>query len=183
MNTKVRFSKGRSGNYDTLEMQIIEVSARLVTKWIGTIHWQGDSTHGWYGLRYEISASANEYKNIFAMYKIASYIQDRTSYNSTPQEVVAVIGGIEHFYLHGEYVSIQDNGKQLYEVIKDSTNTLQTVITAANELMAFRIIEGMIKRKELANETYRLKPRGSRLALCPTNLDYFATTSQKTTTN
>lgn len=150
---------------------------------IGTLRWQGDSKYGWYGLRYEVSASANEYKNLFELYKVASYIQERTTYKSTPQEVMAIIGGEEYVYIHGDYISIRDNGKQLYDVINNRTNVLQTRITAANELMALRAIDGMIKRNEVAHDVYRLKPVGERLALCPTELDYFATTPKITTTN
>jgi len=184
MNTKVRITKGRSGNYDVLEVQVIEqAKGHRLIEHVGTLTWQGDDTHGWYGLHYKADPSAHEYKQLLTLYKLASYIQDRTQWNSSPQEVLAIIGAEEFFYVHGEYISIRDNGKQLYDVITNNNNTLYTRIIAANEEMAYRAVDGKIKRNELNNEhTYRVRPVGTRLSFSPTDLTHKSATIVKTTT-
>lgn len=177
MKTNVRIQRSKSNGYDVLTMQILH-TARLSKdlRPIGHISWQGDDRHGWYAMHFVMQSDLSEHIDLLIMYKLACYIKDRT-HTQDPIEIMGIIGGEEHFYTHGRYVSITDNGKQVFGAYTPS-GSLYTMIVAANDIMAGRIIDGMIKRKEVPMNTYTLTPLGSRLNLVATRLESPATTAE-----
>lgn len=175
MTTQVRIFRGHSGNYATLTAQILTINPRYHTvEWIGDLHWQGDDTYGWYGLRYNVNGSvqASEAKHLAQMHRIILRILAQSDWKSTPAEVLAIIGAEEVFCIKHEYVSIVDNGKRMYQVFNNRTNEYQTVVIAKNEVAAYKAVDQKIKRNALAHDIYRVVPYGPPLELELTDLDY-----------
>jgi len=167
MTTRIRITRGRSGNYDTLTFEVLSNKGAHM----GTITWQGDSKFAWYGLTIATDCDLVNSHKLLSMYKLACYIKDRNE-NGKPIEIMGIMGGVECFYRNGMFIDITDNGKQVYDVMELGSKALQCRVVAANELMAFRIIDGMVKRKELKDVSYTIKEVGERLQFSPTNLTY-----------
>lgn len=170
MKTKVRIIRGRIGNYDSLTMEVLAPKferSSLFDEPIGTITWQGDSKYEWYAMKFNVEAELQKHKNLFTMYKLACYVKERVT-NDSPIETMGIIGGEEHFYTMGQYISIADNGKQVYDVIADGKHWCR--IVAPNEVVGSRIVDGMVERKELRGKSFLINPYGERLQFTPTNL-------------
>jgi hypothetical protein len=131
--------------------------------------WQGDTTHGWYGMRFNVEVEPHDHQYLLAMYKLACYINER-AIEKSPIEVLGIIGADEHVSDYGMYIPITDNGKYVYDVKRQGESCTYTRITAINEVMAFRIIDGLIRRKEIPNEPYTIKASPARITYTPTNL-------------
>lgn len=130
---------------------------------IGYLSWQGDSKNGWYALRFNMDAELSNHAYLLTMYKLACYIKER-AIDPSPIEVMGIIGADVHVYDYGMYIPLSDNGKYVYDVHKQSDPSMaQTRITAVNEVMAFRIIDGMVRRNELADVSYTIKASHARL--------------------
>ncbi len=176
MKTKVQVQRTISGGYEHLVVQILQAhkySPNYLSP-IGHISWQGDPTHQWYSMHFHIEADLSDNHRLLAMYKLSCYIKERIT-QETPVEVMAIIGGEQHFYDFGQYISVLDNGKLMYDVKKKGKEDVYTRVLAANEIMASRAIQGRISRKELNDEDYDIIPTGRRMMFTPISLD-FATT-------
>ena len=104
---------------------------------IGSVSWQGDSTHGWYGMRLNVECDISNIHQITKMAKIAKRIREsRSSINDSPQEVLKAIQADEHKHVLGLYIPLSNNGKNVYNVIND--NSLWTRIVASDEKAALK---------------------------------------------
>lgn len=176
METNVRIHRSKnSGQFEHLTMDVLmKPKHSSYFRPIGTITWQGDTQYGWYALRFNVNAEINSNKDLLDMYKLSCYVKDRVK-DESPQEVMGIMGGVEHFYTYGRYVSIQEHGKQMYEVRRNGDASLYTTIIAANDVMADRILQGMVRRKELPFTEYKYEPTGARLVFTPTDLSIATT--------
>jgi hypothetical protein len=176
MKTKVRVQRSKSTGYEHLTMLILQphkYSPNSLSS-IGHISWQGDEKHGWYGMKFVMEADRIDSQNFLTMYKLICYINERIT-SENPVEVMAVMGGEQHFYDFGEYISIMDNGKQVYDVKKKGDINVYTRVIAANEIMASRVVQGRIKRKELPDVDLDIIPTGSRINFEPVRLEFGST--------
>ncbi len=179
METKIRIVRNRNNNYDHLTMEVLHAPKHSsYLRHIGSITWQGDIKNNWYALRITMETEIDSNKDLMEMYKLSCYIKDRVV-DRSPQEVMAIIGGVEYFYRVGRFISIKDHGKQVYEVRKTKESSLYTRVIAINDVMAERILEGMVKRNELPFPTYVYIATGERLDFTPTQLE-FATNRDST---
>ena len=179
MKTYVRITRGKSGNYDTLTMEVLHPSTfGNYLAPIGTIAWQGDAKFEWYGMRLHVDAELHNHANLLSMHKLAAYIKERAVL-AKPTEVMALIGGIECWYDYGMFIPVTEVGKRVYHIRRSKTDSVYTRIISTNEITAQRAIDGMIKRKELL-DTYSwiAEQASSVLYFTPTTLEYFATTSK-----
>jgi hypothetical protein len=181
MKTKVRIQRGKSGTFETLIMQILQPCkyGRYLAP-IGHISWQGDAKHQWYAMRFNVDADLSDHARMLTMYKLACYIKERCD-GQSPIEVMGIIGGEECVYDYGMYIPISENGKIVFNVRADKGGGVHTRVIAINGLMAQRIVEGMIARKELNIEIFSLDHFSSRLAYKATDLN-FATTPENQST-
>lgn len=103
-----------------------------------TFQANAEESDNWYAMNFKLETDNVEYLDKMA--KLAKFIKNnRSGYNAQPSEIIQLIGGEEHIYFDGEFVSVLDKGKNIYKVIREGN--LYDRITAPNEIIAQKILD------------------------------------------
>lgn len=147
MKTKIRTqeSNNSDGKYGHMTIQILApryTGARYLEP-MGEITFQRnlyETDKSWYAMNFVINTS--NYNHIKGMAKIAKIILNhRSGYRAQPDEIIKLIGGVEHIHFDGEFIPVSDKGKNIYKVIREGS--LYDKITAKNVVIAEGIMDKM----------------------------------------
>ena len=117
---------------------------------IGQISFQmtvAEPQNEWYGMRFIIDTDKAKY--IQKMATLAKIIKtNRSGYSAQPKEIIELIGGVEHVHFNSEFIPVTDKGKNIYKVMSESGNFIDTVIAqnedVANNILRKRSIEAKL---------------------------------------
>ncbi len=99
-----------------------------------------ESEARWYGIHFVINTDRVEH--IQKMATLAKFInKNKSGHDAQPNEIIQLIGGVEHVHFDGEFIPVSDNGKNRYKVI--SKGSLYDKITAPNIIIAEGIMDKM----------------------------------------
>lgn len=163
-NVKVRIQRNDHPRdyYKHLIVQILDVKFPGISsslEVIGIVCWQGDSTHGWYGMRLSAECEISNIHQLTKMAKIGERIKgSRSSINDSPEDVLKVLQAEEYKHVFGMYIPLSDRGKNVYNVIQN--NSLWTRIVATDELSALKTAKKLklpgVIRLEIEHENLQL---------------------------
>ena len=149
MKTKIRIqeSVGQTGSYGHMAIQILTErykGARYLEP-MGEITFQKNINSfdkHWYAMNFVINTS--NYAHIKGMAKLAKFIlNNRSGYNAQPDEIIKLIGGVEHVVFDSEFIPVSDKGKNIYRVFREGN--LYDKITAPNIIIA----EGIMNKLKI----------------------------------
>lgn len=147
MKTLVRIEEFQDHGYNMKTIQVLNqrYKGSDTLESIGVIRFQ--QTPGedrWYGLRFQTDTS--EVRHLQMMTKLAKHIQNNTTWDSQPDEILKVIGAVEYKVFNHEFVPVSKDGENIYDVIAHP-GSLHSRIIAPNEIVA----EKLLKKKKLEN--------------------------------
>lgn len=151
MKTKIRTQEssgglntfGRESVYGHMTIQILahRYSGARYLEPMGEITFQrnlNEPDKSWYAMNFVINTS--NYDHIKGMAKIAKLIlNQRSGYSAQPEEIIQLIGGVEHVNFDSEFIPVSDKGKNIYRVIREGS--LYDKITAKTEKIAQNILD------------------------------------------
>lgn len=142
MKTKIRTTEYKD-KYGHMHIQILTpryTGARYLEP-IGEITFQKnlfEQEARWYGIHFVINTDRAEY--IQKMANLAKFIKkNRSGHNAQPEEIIQLIGGVEHIHFDSEFIPVSDKGKSIYKVIREGS--LYDKITAPNIIVAEGIMD------------------------------------------
>lgn len=155
MKIKVRIQKNNEFGTDRKVCQVLEHPYKDSNSInvIGYIWFRKFNPNEEYKLT-EFVCESDKYQNFIKMGKIAKYIKENTYYDDSMKTVLNVVNAKEYKVFHHEFISVKDNGKNLYRInyinnegVKKGWGTL----IAANDIQAEKLTEKLrIKQNDIS---------------------------------
>jgi hypothetical protein len=156
-STKVRVLENGNGDYNHLEIQIIEESYN--SGFMGTINVIGSITfqqtkgeNEWYGMRYVIST--DRFADLSAFQKVAKLINTEAEWRSQPEDILSIINAEKYYIFKQEFFKEEDKGKYCFNVMQN--NQIYSRVVAKDRISANKIVKRFMEKNDRISKDFGL---------------------------
>ena len=165
MATKVRVLESSNGDYNHLEIQILEEGNNSglmgVMNVLGSITFQQNKGEkSWYGLRYVVNT--DRVVELVNFTKVAKRIQKEGSFKTQPNDVLEILEAVKYYVFRHEFFREDTKGQYCFNVVENGSIYARMVAKDLNDalkkLNKFEKSNSRIRRFDLSiGESFKIE--------------------------